>query len=226
MEDAENEVSAGAAPRAVPGSGPVAAGGRHAEPADQAGRIDLLVDRAVEGERRALTDLLATIHPLVVRYCRARLSGGHRSLSTDDDVAQEVCMAVMTALPNYRRDGRPFLAFVYGIASHKVVDAHRAGGRSRSVPVAEVPDRLTNEPGPETRAMAGAAAATMGRLLEMLPTNQREILRLRVAVGLSAEETAEALGMTAGAVRVAQHRALTKLRGILDGDLGLSEQLI
>ena len=33
-----------------------------------------------------------------------------------------------------------------------------------------------------------------------------------VALGMSTEETAVALGMTPGAVRVAQHRALTKLR--------------
>ncbi|RDH10746.1 sigma factor-like helix-turn-helix DNA-binding protein, partial [Tsukamurella pulmonis] len=45
-----------------------------------------------------------------------------------------------------------------------------------------------------------------------LPEKQREILILRVVVGLSAEETAEAVGGTAGAVRVAQHRALTKLK--------------
>jgi RNA polymerase sigma-70 factor (ECF subfamily) len=31
-------------------------------------------------------------------------------------------------------------------------------------------------------------------------------------VGLSAEETANAVGSTAGAVRVAQHRALARLR--------------
>ena len=41
---------------------------------------------------------------------------------------------------------------------------------------------------------------------------QREILILRVVVGLSAEETAEAVGSTAGAVRVAQHRALSRLK--------------
>ena len=35
---------------------------------------------------------------------------------------------------------------------------------------------------------------------------------LRVGAGLTAEETGAALGMTAGAVRVAQHRALTKMR--------------
>ena len=56
------------------------------------------------------------------------------------------------------------------------------------------------------------AAARMDALLQVLPEKQREILILRVVVGLSAEETAEAVGSTAGAVRVAQHRALAKLR--------------
>ncbi|MGH3816140.1 MAG: sigma factor-like helix-turn-helix DNA-binding protein, partial [Pseudonocardiaceae bacterium] len=50
------------------------------------------------------------------------------------------------------------------------------------------------------------------------PDKQREILVLRVVVGLSAEETAEAVGSTPGAVRVAQHRALGKLRNVLQSE--------
>jgi RNA polymerase sigma-70 factor (ECF subfamily) len=41
---------------------------------------------------------------------------------------------------------------------------------------------------------------------------EREIIVLRVAVGLSATETAEALGLRPGAVRVLQHSALRALR--------------
>lgn len=52
----------------------------------------------------------------------------------------------------------------------------------------------------------------MNELLEILPAKQREILILRVVVGLSAEETAAAVGATPGAVRVAQHRALQRLK--------------
>lgn len=135
-------------------------------------------------------------------------------------------MAVVTALSTYRCDGRPFLAFVYGIAAHKVVDAHRAAGRSRSVPVADIPETASTEMGPEQYAVDTSVAGTMATLLAMLPINQQEILRLRVAVGLSAEETADAVGMTAGAVRVAQHRALTKLRSMLEDDSTLYEQVI
>ena len=59
-----------------------------------------------------------------------------------------------------------------------------------------------------------------GVLLDRLPENLREIMLLRVAAGLTAEETGAALGMTAGAVRVAQHRALTKMRQLVAGAAG------
>ena len=66
-------------------------------------------------------------------------------------------------------------------------------------------------------AIDSDAAERMNRLLAILPEKQREILVLRVVVGMSAEETAEAVGSTAGAVRVAQHRALARLKGELNG---------
>ena len=50
-----------------------------------------------------------------------------------------------------------------------------------------------------------------------LPEKQREILTLRIVVGMSAEETAEAVGSTPGAVRVAQHRALARLKSEIAG---------
>lgn len=192
------------------------------EPSD----LDDLVDRAVDGDAVAVERVLGRIHPVVVRYCRSRMAAGHRSLSSADDVAQEVCMAVFTALPTFRREGKPFLAFVYGICAHKVADAHRVAGRSRSMPMAEVPDAPSTERGPEQSVVALTTAVIVDDLLSALPETQQEILRLRVVVGLSAEETAEALGMTAGAVRVAQHRALAKLRHLLAADAALSEQFV
>ncbi len=121
-------------------------------------------------------------------------------------------MAAIQALPRYQDQGRPFLAFVYGIAAHKVADAHRAAGRNRSEPTDQVPERYSLESGPEQMALQADAASRMNKLLETLPDKQREILILRIVVGMSAEETAEAVGSTPGAVRVAQHRALAKLK--------------
>jgi RNA polymerase sigma-70 factor (ECF subfamily) len=175
-------------------------------------RLDAAVAEAVAGSRDALREVVETIRPIVVRYIRARLGSTERVGLSADDVAQEVCLAAIQALPRYQDQGRPFLAFVYGIAAHKVADAHRAAGRNRSDPTDVVPERYSLEAGPEQMAVNSDSAARMSKLLEVLPEKQREILMLRIVVGLSAEETAEAVGSTPGAVRVAQHRALAKLK--------------
>jgi RNA polymerase sigma-70 factor (ECF subfamily) len=179
--------------------------------------ISPLVVRAQSGDRAALEELLARLRPGVLRYCRARLGRSAGSYGSADDVAQEVCMAVLTALPRYVDQGRPFAAFVYGIAGHKVADAQRAGFRNRSDATDSLPDHADDAPGPEDSVLAAAEAAAATALLDRLPPAHRELLLLRVVAGLSAEETGAALGMTAGAVRVAQHRALARLRTLNAG---------
>ena len=129
-------------------------------------------------------------------------------------------MAVVGALPNYQLKGLSFRAFVYGIAAHKVTDAFRAIGRNRAEPVADLPDGPVTADGPEHRLLAAEMSARLGKLLAHLTPRQREVLVLRLAVGLSAEETAQAVRSTPGAVRVTQHRALGRLRKILLGESG------
>lgn len=175
--------------------------------------LSTLAARAARDDSDAMTELLGRIRPMVVRYCRARLGRtGGGAYTTADDVSQEVCIAVLNALPRYRDMGRPFSAFVFAIASHKVNDAHRGASRDLSQPMEIVPDAEDDARGPESHALAADEARQLHALLETLPETHRDVLVLRVAVGLSAEETGDVLNMTAGAVRVTQHRALARLR--------------
>jgi len=138
-----------------------------------------------------------------------------------DDVAQEVCIAVASALSRYTVTGLSFRAFVYGIAANKVTDAFRAMGRNRTEARADLPDSPVLHDGPEQRLLAAELAERLHGLLHLLTPRQRDVVILRIAVGLSAEETAEAVGSTPGAVRVTQHRALNHLRALIsppDGD--------
>jgi RNA polymerase sigma-70 factor, ECF subfamily len=167
--------------------------------------------RAVQGDAAAVERLLHLVYRMVRRYCRARLSRMPGGEQMADDVAQEVSIAVHAALGRYRDEGRPFEAFVYRIAANKVADAQRAFYRA-DVPVGDIPDSPELSPGPEEQAERAEDAEHVRALLGQLPDQLRELLVLRVAVGLSAEETGRALGMTAGAVRVAQHRAVQRLR--------------
>ncbi|NYE49794.1 RNA polymerase sigma-70 factor (ECF subfamily) [Spinactinospora alkalitolerans] len=175
--------------------------------------LNHLTSLAIQGDDGAVDSLIREVHPMVVRYCRARLARVSGYAHTSDDVAQEVCIALLAALPRYRDMGRPFVSFVFGIAAHKVADALRVSRRV-DVPTDSVPDRPDDGPGPEEAAVRTAEAERARALLSELPEQQRRLLVMRVIAGLSADETGHVLGMSAGAVRVAQHRALARLREV------------
>ncbi len=175
-----------------------------------------LLRAAVAGDPQAVAQLLSRIQPQVQRFCRARLGRRETTMGSADDVAQDVCMAVLAVLPDYRFAGVSFRAFVFGIARHKIADAFRAMARNRCDAVEELPERTSSDQGPEQLVLEAERNDRLGDLLGVLGTRQVEILTLRIAVGLTAEETAEALGSTPGAVRVAQHRALQRLRRELE----------
>jgi RNA polymerase sigma-70 factor (ECF subfamily) len=181
-----------------------------------------LVSRAVRRDPDATEALLVQVRPGLVRYCRARLGRIGGAFATADDVAQEVCLALLNALPKYRDQGRPFTAFVFGIAAHKVADAQRAAVRDAIVSPAEdeLAERPDAAPGPEQQAVSTDLARRLSGLLQHLPAYQREIVLLRIAVGLPAEEVGSVVGMSAAAVRVAQSRALSRLRRLAGEALG------
>jgi RNA polymerase sigma-70 factor, ECF subfamily len=173
--------------------------------------------------------VLRALRPLILRYCRARLSW-----QAADDVAQEVCLALMSAWqarpgqgpgpgpgqgPPAR--GGPVTAYAFGIASHKVADAMRAAGRL-AVPVPELPDVPDDRPGPEETVIARWERERVRDVLAQLPRQQRRLVLLRVVSGFTAAETGAMLGMSAEAVRVAQHRALARMRKLLASEPGPS----
>ena len=59
-------------------------------------RLAQLVPLAQAGDGRALQEILRIVHPLVLRYSRARIGGGRTP--TAEDVAQEISLAVALSL--------------------------------------------------------------------------------------------------------------------------------
>jgi RNA polymerase sigma-70 factor (ECF subfamily) len=174
-----------------------------------------LVAEAQAGDPVALERLIAAVRPAAFRYCRSRLATYPGGLDAADDAAQDTCVAVLRALPRYRRQGAaPFAALVYAIASNKVADVQRRFGRS-AVLVDEFPEQTEPSLNPEEEAIAAVDVATVGRLLGLLPLRMREVLWHR-STGLSAEIVGERLGMSPNSVRVTQHRAILKLRQLIE----------
>ncbi|MGH4023387.1 MAG: RNA polymerase sigma factor ShbA [Pseudonocardiaceae bacterium] len=182
--------------------------------------LNELVALAVRGDRTATAELLVNVRAMVLPYCRARLGDKQRAIDSPEDVAQEVCFAVLVALARYQIRGMSFRAFVYGIAAHKVTDAFRAAARERSEPVADPADDSVEYDDPEQRVLRAEQSERLGRLLAVLSDRQREILVLRLVIGFTAAETAQAVHSTPGSVRVLQHRALNQLRDEVSRSIG------
>jgi RNA polymerase sigma-70 factor (ECF subfamily) len=173
-----------------------------------------LVGSAQTGDPAALHTLISAVRAMVLRYCRSRLGTYAGGFETADDVVQETCVAVLKGLPRYESHGAPFAAFVYAIAANKVADAQR-GYRRSAVLVEEFPDQTEPSPTPEELLVSSASVRATNELLARLPDRTRQVLLMR-ANGLAADVVGAQLGMTANAVRVAQHRGAVKLRQLVE----------
>ncbi|WP_280381908.1 sigma-70 family RNA polymerase sigma factor [Nocardia wallacei] len=180
-----------------------------------AAELDRLIGPAAAGDRNAVTEIVRIVHPLVRRYCAARIGGGGHLHVTAEDIAQEICIATVQAIPRYRDQGKSFLAFVYGISANKVADAFRRAQQHPSYPVAEFPDEPSTAAGPEEMALIMERRRATRELMKILAPAHREVLVMRIVLGWTAAQTAEAIGTSPGVVRVMQHRALNKLRAQL-----------
>ncbi|KAF0966629.1 sigma-70 family RNA polymerase sigma factor [Rhodococcus sp. T7] len=182
---------------------------------DARAELERLAPYAATGDEDAVEEVLRIAHPLVHRYCTTRLESVDHPHTTADDVTQDVCLALMSALRTYRNQGKSLLSFIFGIAAHKVSDARRRATRMSVPPTARAAAAhhvVDVEEGPEHHVLRDELRGEMGLLVETLPVRHQQILFMRVIVGMSAEQTARVLDTTPGAVRVAQHRALSHLR--------------
>ena len=180
-----------------------------------AGGLSRLVADAQRGVPSALDDLIGRVRVIAQPYCRAKLARLPGGPDSAEDVVQDVCVAVLRALPRYVDTGRPFEAFVQTIATRRVVDVIRAS-RRLPVCVAELPDGADEAPTPDLHAVHHDELGRARRLMASLSDQHRELLQMRLADGMSAEEVGNVLAMSPGAVRVAQHRAIRRLRSLAE----------
>jgi RNA polymerase sigma-70 factor, ECF subfamily len=160
----------------------------------------LLVSLAADGDADAFEELYRTHVGGVARHVRFRL--GH----ADEDVVAEVFVRAWAGIGTYRDLGRPFGAWLFGIARHVIADRFRA--EARTVPVAQTPDRGVEPMTAELLALREA--------IDRLPDDQRQAIELRYLAGLTNDEVAAAMGTSAAAVNTKRWRGLGALRQLLE----------
>jgi RNA polymerase sigma factor (sigma-70 family) len=103
--------------------------------------------------------------------------------------------------------------WVYGIARNVLLMSVRRGAiDQRATERLGLQERLDRPQGVEDPVPAGTWADGADELLDTLPADQRDAVRLRVLDDLEYSDIARALGTTPGAARVRVHRGLKALK--------------
>ncbi len=149
----------------------------------------------------------------ILRYCSMRLADP----ADAEDAAIRVMTNAFAALPNFVGGTGQFRSWLFAIAHNEVVNVYRAQARQPMSPMPEELDLVDPHPTPEQLALASDDQRNLWQLLQGLPQRSREVVELRLS-GFTGQEIAAILGISDGAVRQAQSRALDQLRQIVIDD--------
>ena len=167
------------------------------------------VELARDRDPDAWEALYRRAYPRLFAYARRRI---YDDDAADDAVSEAMARAV-ARIGSFRWEGAGFDAWLYGILRNVVHEGRRRGVR---VALVALPEQASDEPDPLGRLLAGEEADAVRRAFGRLTDDEQELLELRVVGRLSAEEVGDVIGKRPGAVRMAQTRALSRLRSLLE----------
>src|SRR3954471_7569650 len=168
--------------------------------------IERLVVEARDGDPWAFGLIFDHYHDAVYRFIASRV---HRP-SDAEDLTQHVFVKALEALPRYEARGVPFGGWLFRLARNAVIDHVRT--RHDHAELDSVLGWSHGDAGPDEIAVVRQELDAVGVSLASLTPEQREAIALRFFAGLSARETAEAMGKQEGTVRGLQFRAIAALR--------------
>ncbi|OWU85106.1 RNA polymerase sigma-70 factor [Oceanicola sp. 22II-s10i] len=160
-----------------------------------------LLRRANRGDGQAYAAFLTEIAPVLRTVVRGRGGDGDEV----EDVLQEVLLAIHAKRHTWR-EADPVTPWLYAIARYKTVDIWRRRRGGAAVPIDDLAEVLPEDPVDVT------AARDLSAMLGRIDDRAAEIVRAVGIEGLSAGEAGARFGMSEGAVRVAYHRAMQRLK--------------
>ena len=176
-----------------------------------------LLLQAREGDRAAVNRLVARYLPALRRWAHGRLPVSARDLADTDDLVQVCLLQTLDQVRAFepRRPGS-FLAYLRRVLQNRILDEIR---RSRRGPAREELSDDIPEPGPSPleRTVGREAVAAYEAALARLPEEQQEAVVMRIELGFSYPEIAEALGSPSpNAARMLVSRAVLRLAEGID----------
>ena len=170
-----------------------------------------LMVNAQAGNESDYRQLLTELTDVIYNFLRSRF-GNHHFI---EDCVQETLIAIHQARHTYDRR-RPFRPWLFAIVRHKAIDTLRKQ-RTRQ--------RITSQYKGEQEILSRTSQQSeaeneviKGRLFELMSVQHREVLVLTKIIGFSIAEAAEKLDISESLVKVRVHRAIRKLKIMMEAD--------
>lgn len=171
-----------------------------------------LVKKAKKGDAEAFGQLYLKYLSGIYRYFYFRI-GQDRSAA--EDLAQQVFFKAWEALPTYRERGWRFSTWLYAIAHNLLVDSYRK--KKEEV-------RLTKLGREEDKSLERIVREEehdiLKRAVSILTDDQKQVILLKFVEDFGNREISAITGKREEAIRALQHRAIAKLREILEKENG------
>ena len=169
---------------------------------------ELKVIQAARRDPKAFGELYLLYVKQVFRYLYSRVGNVHEA----EDATAQTFLAAFESFDKFRQDGH-FASWLFTIARNKAMDHFRQRKALASIDAApDIP--LDNDPLYEVIQSEQAAALTA--LVQALPEEERELLRLRFLASMSFPEMAHFLQRNEDAVKKSIYRLLARLHGQLE----------
>jgi RNA polymerase sigma-70 factor (ECF subfamily) len=172
--------------------------------------VRALAARAATGDPAAWETVYRRSYARLFAYALRRLGSEHAA----DDAVSETMLRALNRIETFTWRGAGFDAWLYGILRNVVLESHRDRRRMRSL--ADVPEQPVSDHTLELLVKDDEVAELLAAF-DCLTPDEQEMLELRVVADLSADDVGEILGRRPGAVRMAQSRALARLRVLYQG---------
>jgi RNA polymerase sigma-70 factor, ECF subfamily len=170
---------------------------------------EMLAGRAGRGDAAALSLLLDRWWAPLERYCRRLI----RHDEDARDLAQDAVLRAARAIASFDA-ARPFAPWIYRIAKNACLN--HLDRESYRQSATEPPEQASPAPPPEIIVARREDLARIRVALRQLGREDRELLRMKLVLGLGNPEIATRLGIGKGALRTRASRALQRLRRAVD----------
>ena len=174
----------------------------------------MLVQKAIGHDANAFGRLYDMYVDRVYRNIYYRVSNE----ADAEDLTQQVFLKAWQAIGKYKKMASPFVAWLMTISHNLVIDFYRTR-KDRAYLEAEV---LADDSAldPERAAEASIEKQRLRRAILQLSGDEQQVVILRLIEGFEFTEIASLLKKKEGNIRVILHRALVKLRNILEKEGG------